>query len=55
MQMAKEIGNLVVDAGHYGTEYMSQTILKQYLTDAFIEEEVQVIESEVQEDFFFKV
>ena len=55
MQLAKELGILVVDAGHYGTEYMSQTILKQYLTDAFTEEEVQVIESEVQGDFFFKV
>lgn len=55
MQLAKELGILVVDAGHYGTEYMSQTILKQYLTDAFTEEEVQVIESEVQKDFFFEV
>ena len=55
MQLAKELGILVVDAGHYGTEYMSQTILKQYLTDAFTEEEVEVIESEVQKDFFFEV
>ena len=55
MQLAKELGILVVDAGHYGTEYMSQTILKQYLTDAFTEEEVEVIESNVQRDFFFEV
>lgn len=55
MQLAKELGILVVDAGHYGTEYMSQTILKRYLAEAFTEEEVEVIESEVQKDFFFEV
>ena len=55
MQMAKELGILVVDAGHYGTEYMSQSILKRFVEDTFTEEEVEVIESESQGDFFFEV
>jgi dinuclear metal center protein, YbgI family len=55
MQLAKELGILVVDAGHYGTEYMSQTILKRWIEDAFPQGEVKVIESESQRDFFFEV
>ena len=55
MQMAKELGILVVDAGHYGTEYMGQSILKRFVEDTFTEGEVEVIESESQGDFFFEV
>ena len=55
MQLAKELGITVVDAGHYGTEYMSQTLLKQMIEKSFTADEVEVIESNVQRDFFFKV
>ena len=55
MQLAKELGITVVDAGHYGTEYMSQTLLKQMIKKSFTADEVEVIESNVQRDFFFKV
>lgn len=55
MQLAKELGITVVDAGHYGTEYMSQTLLKQMIEKSFTAEEVEVIESKVQRDFFFEV
>ena len=55
MQLAKELGIIVVDAGHYGTEYMSQTLLKRMIESTFTTEEVEVIESAVQKDFFFDV
>ena len=55
MQLAKELGILVVDAGHYGTEYMSQTVLKRMIEKSFTADEVEVIESNVQRDFFFEV
>ena len=55
MQLAKELGILVVDAGHYGTEYMSQTVLTRMIEKSFTADEVEVIESNVQRDFFFKV
>ena len=55
MQLAKELGITVVDAGHYGTEYMSQTLLKQMIEKSFTADEVEVIESNVQRDFFFEV
>lgn len=55
MQLAKELGITVVDAGHYGTEYMSQTVLKRMIGRIFTTQEVEVIESKVQRDFFFEV
>lgn len=55
MQLAKELGITVVDAGHYGTEYMSQTVLKRMIERIFTTQEVEVIESKVQRDFFFEV
>ena len=55
MQLAKELGITVVDAGHYGTEYMSQSLLKQMIEKSFTADEVEVIESNVQRDFFFEV
>lgn len=55
MQLAKELGITVVDAGHYGTEYMSQTLLKRMIESTFTAGEVEVIESAVQKDFFFDV
>lgn len=55
MQLAKELGITVVDAGHYGTECMSQTLLKRMIDSAFTTEDVEVIESKVQRDFFFEV
>ncbi len=55
MQLAKELGITVVDAGHYGTEYMSQTLLKQMIERTFTNQDVEVIESKIQRDFFFKV
>ncbi len=55
MQMAKELGITVVDAGHYGTEYMSQTLLKRMIENTYTNGEVEVIESKVQRDFFFEV
>lgn len=55
MQLAKELGITVVDAGHYGTEYMSQTVLKRMIDNTFINGEVEVIESTAQKDFFFEV
>ena len=55
MQLAKELGITVVDAGHYGTEYMSQTLLKHMIEKMFTTQEVEVIESKVQRDFFFEV
>lgn len=55
MQLAKELGITVVDAGHYGTEYMSQTLLKRMIENAFASQDIEVIESKAQRDFFFKV
>lgn len=55
MQLAKELGITVVDAGHYGTEYISQTLLKQMLERVFTQGELEIIESKVQRDFFFEV
>lgn len=55
MQLAKELGITVVDAGHYGTEYMSQTLLKRMIENTYTNGEVEVIESKVQRDFFFEV
>lgn len=55
MQLAKELGITVVDAGHYGTEYMSQTLLKRMIEKTFATTDVEVIESKVQRDFFFEV
>lgn len=55
MQLAKELGILVVDAGHYGTEAISQTILKDYIMSQYRSDEVEVIESKTQADFFFKL
>ena len=55
MQLAKELGITVVDAGHYGTEYMSQSLLKQMIEKSITADEVEVIESNVQRDFFFEV
>lgn len=55
MQLAKELGITVVDAGHYGTEYMSQTLLKRMIENAFASQDIEVIESKAQRDFFFEV
>ena len=52
MQLAKELGITVVDAGHYGTEYMSQTVLKRMIERIFTTQEVEVIESKSAKRFF---
>lgn len=58
MQLAKELGLLVVDGGHFGTEWMAPTILRETIETGLTKEGVKdifAVESHAQDDFFFKI
>lgn len=52
MQLAKELGILVVDGGHFGTEYIAPNVLERWIQEDLSESVVTYV-SEAQKDFFF--